>query len=82
MLLLQLVTSRYRYDIYGSRETRANIATGEKTSTIFGKIKKWFSDLKVPAFNALPQPSTRNGDRQSTKLIDWQSESSFSKGLS
>ena len=25
--------------------TRANIASGEKISTLFGKIKKWFSDL-------------------------------------
>lgn len=30
--------------------TRTNIATGEKSSTIFGKIKKFFSDLKALAF--------------------------------
>ena len=33
-------------------ETQANIATGEKTSTIFGKIKKFFTDLKALAFKA------------------------------
>ena len=30
--------------------TRANIASGEKLSTIFGKIKKFFTDLKTVAF--------------------------------
>lgn len=30
--------------------SRANIATGEKTSTIMGKIKKWFADMTVAAF--------------------------------
>ena len=32
--------------------TRTNIATGETQSTLFGKIKKWFSDLKTVAFTA------------------------------
>ncbi|MBO7078647.1 MAG: hypothetical protein J6W64_02405, partial [Bacilli bacterium] len=31
--------------------TRANIATGESHSTIFGKIKKYFADLKTVAFS-------------------------------
>lgn len=31
-------------------ETRENIVSGEKLSTIFGKIKKWFSDFKTVAF--------------------------------
>ena len=30
--------------------TRANIATGESLATMFGKIKKFFSDLKTVAF--------------------------------
>lgn len=29
---------------------RVNIATGEKLSTMFGKISKWFADLKTVAF--------------------------------
>lgn len=32
--------------------TRANIASGESTKTILGKIKKYFADLKSHAFNA------------------------------
>lgn len=31
-------------------DTRENIVSGEKLSTIFGKIRKWFSDLKTVAF--------------------------------
>lgn len=31
--------------------TRANISTNEKAATMFGKIKKWFSDLKTVAFS-------------------------------
>ena len=31
--------------------SRANIASGEKLSTIFGKIKKFFTDLKTVAFS-------------------------------
>ena len=31
--------------------SRENIKSGEKVSTIFGKIKKWFSDLKAVAFS-------------------------------
>ena len=31
-------------------ETRANIASGEKVSTLFGKIAKWFTDLKTGTF--------------------------------
>ena len=30
---------------------RENIASGEKSSTLFGKIKKWFTDLKAVAFS-------------------------------
>lgn len=34
-------------------ETRSNIASGETGATLFGKIKKWFADLKPHCFNAL-----------------------------
>ena len=30
--------------------TRTNIVTGSKLSTLFGQIRKWFSDLKALAF--------------------------------
>lgn len=31
-------------------QTRANIGSGEKLSILFGKVKKWFTDLKALAF--------------------------------
>ena len=36
--------------VFAETEERANINSGENQSTLFGKIKKWFSDLKALAF--------------------------------
>lgn len=36
---------------FSTAGTRANIATGEKLSVIFGKLAKWFTDLKAVAFS-------------------------------
>ena len=35
---------------FTAASTRANIATGEKLSVAFGKLAKWFADLKTVAF--------------------------------
>lgn len=35
---------------FSAASSRANIGTGEKLSVIFGKIAKWFADLKTVAF--------------------------------
>ena len=48
--------------------SRANIATGEKTSTIMGKIKKWFADLTAPAF---AQMITTKADLLATKATGY-----------
>lgn len=40
----------YDNPTFTEASTRANIASGETIATIFGKIKKWFSDLKDLAF--------------------------------
>ena len=48
--------------------TRANIATGEKTSTIMGKIKKWFSDMTAAAFS---QIITSNTDLMATTVAGY-----------
>ena len=53
--------------------TRANIVSGENQTTLFGKIMKWFSDLKAIAFSgsyndlsdtpsSLPPSGTAGGD--------------------
>lgn len=39
--------------------TRANIASGESFSTLFGKIMKWFADLKDLAFVSLGTGSSK-----------------------
>lgn len=35
---------------FSQASSRANIASGEKLSVIFGKVMKWFADLKTVAF--------------------------------
>ena len=51
---------------FGIASTRANIATGEKLSVLFGKIAKWFSDLGTAAFRA----ATATLESGSTALIE------------
>lgn len=48
--------------------TRANIVTGEKTSTIMGKIKKWFADMTAAAF---AQVITSNTDLMATTVAGY-----------
>lgn len=38
---------------FSEASARENINTGESTATLFGKIKKWFSDLGAAAFQAV-----------------------------
>lgn len=58
--------------------TRANIVSGESISTLFGKIKKWFTDIKDLAFIAKDGTS-------STKYLrgdgTWQAFSKSTVGL-
>nr|DAF24208.1 MAG TPA: collagen I alpha 1 [Caudoviricetes sp.] len=46
--------------------TRANIATGEKLSTLFGKIAKWFADLGSLAFKSKVAKSDLASDVQTS----------------
>lgn len=46
--------------------TRANIATGEKLSVLFGKIAKWFSDLGSLAFKSTVAKSDLTSDVQTS----------------
>lgn len=49
-------------------EIRENIASGEKVSTVFGKIKKFFTDLTAPAF---AQMITSKDDLLATKATGY-----------
>lgn len=46
------VTTNNQTPTFTESTERANIASGEKLSVIFGKIMKWFTDLKPHAFVA------------------------------
>lgn len=45
------VTTNNQTPTFSQASARANIASGEKLSTIFGKIAKYFADLKTVAFS-------------------------------
>ncbi len=56
-------------------ETRENLASGESTATLFGKIKKWFADLKEAAFATIANNLTTTGagsvlDARQGKALD------------
>ena len=53
---------------FTAASTRANIATGEKLSVLFGKIAKWFADLGSLAFKSTVAKSDLASDVQ-TSLI-------------
>ena len=48
---IDVVDSGARQPTFSEASSRTNIASGESLSTLFGKIKKWFSDLKAVAFS-------------------------------
>ena len=45
------VTTNNQTPTFTEAAVRENITSGEKLSTLFGKIMKWFSDLKAVAFS-------------------------------
>lgn len=49
---------------FSAAETRANVATGEKLSVLFGKIAKWFADLGSLAFKSTVAKSDLANDVQ------------------
>ena len=55
--------------------TRTNITTGEKLSVLFGKIKKWFTDLKSLAFKS----KTEAGDYTAGSITSTDTDSTIAK---
>jgi hypothetical protein len=51
---------------FTAARTRANIATGEKLSVLFGKIAKWFADLGSLAFKSSVSKSDLASDVQTS----------------
>ena len=59
--------------------SRANINTGEKLSVMFGKIKKWFADLKTVAFTGSyndlsDKPEISGGNENVKGTVGWVSK--------
>ena len=55
---------------FTAASTRANVATGEKLSVLFGKIAKWLSDLKSLAFKDTVAKTDLESTVQSLLLPD------------
>ena len=51
---------------FTAASTRANVATGEKLSVLFGKIAKWFADFGSLAFKSTVAKSDLAGDVQTS----------------
>ena len=91
---LSLVTTGEKYTwnnkvsdnpTFTQASSRANIVSGESFSTLFGKIMKWFTDLKDLAF--ISKPSTdqtttwlRGDGTWVTPTNTWKANSSSSEG--
>ena len=73
------VTTNNQTPTFSQASSRANIASGEKLSTIFGKIMKYFADLKDLAFIAKDGTSSTKylkGDGNWEAPTDFPSENS------
>lgn len=55
---VQNVATNDQAPTYGIASVRENLSSGEKLSTAFGKIRRWFADLKAVAFSGSYQDLT------------------------
>lgn len=53
------------YVNYDEAQTRQNLSSGEEIRTVFGKIKKWFSDMGTAAFKNVPA----SGNASPTEVV-------------
>ena len=49
---------------FPDQDTRTNIISGEKHSVLFGKIKRWFTDLKTVAFTGRAADLSQDADNR------------------
>ena len=49
---------------FPEQDTRTNIISGEKHSVLFGKIKRWFTDLKTVAFTGRTADLSQDADNR------------------
>ena len=65
---------------FSQASTRANIASRETVSTLFGKISKWFADLKTVAFSGSYNDLTNKPTIPSAVAVKGNAESSYRTG--
>lgn len=53
------------YVNYTQAQTRQNLSSGEEIRTVFGKIKKWFTDMGTAAFKNVPA----SGNASPTEVV-------------
>lgn len=73
---LDCVDSSARQPTFSEAGSRTNIASGDTLSTLFGKISKWFTDLKTVAFSGSYTDLT-NKPTIPTKTSDLTNDSGF-----
>ena len=76
------VTTNNQTPTFTQASTRANIASGEKLSVIFGKIMKFFADLKTVAFTGSYNDLTNKPSIPSAQVnSDWTASSGVAEIL-
>ncbi len=59
---------------FPDQDTRTNIVSGEKHSVLFGKIKRWFADLKNVAFTGRAADLSQDADNRlvtDVEKVNW-----------
>lgn len=62
---------------FSDQTTRTNLSSGDKHSVLFGKIKKWFADLKAVAFSGKASDLSEDAIHRfvtDTEKADWNSK--------
>lgn len=74
------VTTNNQTPTFSQASARANIASGEKLSTIFGKIAKYFADLKTVAFSGSYNDLSNKPSIPASVAVKGSAETSYRTG--
>jgi hypothetical protein len=76
------VTDASNHTATFTQSSRTNLTTGEKLSVMFGKIAKWFSDLKTVAFSGSYNDLSNKPTIPAAQVnSDWNANSGFAQIL-
>ncbi len=74
------VTTNDQTPTFTQASVRENLASGEKMSTLLGKIMKWFADLKTVAFTGSYNDLTNKPSIPATVAVKGNAESAYRTG--